>query len=371
MGLEVKQKKANIVKKATRQWKGGVVRFAVMNVKGHPESNYIIFEKDLLGRGERGHQRFNMRLHDWNNLKNLIEVDLRENHQWVLDNEGITLVPINKVEDIHKILENNPDFISTILDYPGLENLSKESFESLNRLAVRIYEIQSKNLDSILNKLSRARSDEFQQFAALLNDLQLGQISSLADIVRQKIKIINLFEKLADSPETKEKEIHRLIENNPWVAGKKYEITSSDETLQKYLREKSQPAPELRKRPDLIAHRIPYQNEIILIELKRPSVKLAPKHIGQILEYKSLIENYKPNTQNIDCFIFGYERNPAYRINSKDVTIKTFSELIDELKDEYKEYLSVLNDTYSDIENSEYSNESQEDTSMHDNDCPF
>ncbi len=165
MGLIVKQKKVSVVAKDTRQWTSGVVRFVVMNVEGHPDSNYIIFEKDLLGKKSGGSQRFNMRLHDWNNLKNLVEVELRESHQWALDSSGLAIVPVDRLEDVCKILDNNPDFISTILDYPSLENLSKESFESLNKLAVRVYEVQSKNIDSILKKLSRARSDEFQQFA--------------------------------------------------------------------------------------------------------------------------------------------------------------------------------------------------------------
>jgi hypothetical protein len=366
-----KQKRPFIVAKDTRQWTSGVVRFAVMTVEDHPEATYIIFEKDLLGRGPKGSQRFNLRLHDWNNLKKLIEVELAEKHQWLLDVSGLAIVPADSLEDICKILDSNPKYLSKILDYPSLEKLSKESFESLNRLAVRIYEVQSKNIDAILNKLSRARSDEFGQFASLLNDLRLGQISSLANIISQKIRIIELFEQITTSMETKEKEIHILIENNVWIAGKKYEITSSDETLQKYLGESVEPDPELRKRPDLIVRRIPYQDELVLIELKRPEIKLMPRHIGQILEYKALIENYRPNVKNIDCFLFGYERHPSYSISSKDVTIKTFSELSEELKDEYKEYVDVLKQTRKEIENFEFLVEEQEKSLDVEDDIPF
>lgn len=365
------QKRAFVVVRDTRQWTSGVVRFAVITVEEHPESTYIIFEKDLLGKGPEGSQRFNLRLHDWNNLKTLIEIELREKHQWLLEATSCALVPTNRLEDICKVLETNPDYISKILDFPNLKRLSRESFESLNRLAIRVYEVQSKNIDLILKKLSRATSGEFEQFAALLNDLRIGQISSLVNMVRQKLRIIELFEKLATSMKTKEKEIHVIIDNNPWIADKKYEITSSDESLQKYLGENVGPDPELRKRPDLIVRRTPYQDELVLIELKKPSVKLVPKHIGQILEYKSIIENYRPNLKNIDCFIFGYERHPSHRLASKDVTIKTFSELIEGLKDEYREYLKVLEETREEIETFDFGIGNAKEPEITEDNIPF
>jgi len=81
--------------------------------------------------------------------------------------------------------------------------------------------------------------------------------------------------------------------------------------------------------------------EVILIELKAPGVKLKADHIGQVLTYKAIIQNLKPNTENIHCFVYGYEKDTTFTL-SKDVTLKTFSELIADLRQEYQEYQKIL-----------------------------
>ena len=105
---------------------------------------------------------------------------------------------------------------------------------------------------------------------------------------------------------------------------------------------------ELVINPIIIARTIPYTNDVIIIELKKPGIKLKAKHIGQVLEYRALVEKHKPNVKNINCFLFGYEKDHTFTL-SKDVIIKTFSELISELRYEYKEYQKIL-DVGKDVE---------------------
>ena len=57
--------------------------------------------------------------------------------------------------------------------------------------------------------------------------------------------------------------------------------------------------------------------------------------------YRDLIRHYKPGTKNVDCYLFGYEKQYG-SLESNDVTIRTFSELASSLRDEYQAYLKVL-----------------------------
>lgn len=57
--------------------------------------------------------------------------------------------------------------------------------------------------------------------------------------------------------------------------------------------------------------------------------------------YKAIIEQNKPSAKEIHCFLYGYEKSPTFT-KSKDVVIKTFSEIIAELREEYAEYSKVL-----------------------------
>lgn len=343
------RRKAIRVASDTRQWTSGVVRFTVITVEGHPETAYIAFAKDVVGRPplKGGFQRFNLRLRDWNNLKRLIEEELAQHHGWLLDQSGLQLVSTGD-KDLFRFLDGNPGLLEKLLDLPNVRMLSRESFEALNRLGTKVYAVQGRHLETILEKLARASEQEFVQFASLLRDMRIGQVATLANLIRQKLQIITLFKILTSARETREAPIHELIENNVWIADKRYEIVASDETLARFLDENTKVDPELKKRPDLIVRRVPHEQRIVLIELKRPGIGLRAAHVGQILEYKALIKQYRPNVQEIDCYLFGYQKHPSF-MDSADVKFRTFSELVTGLEDEYGEYLRVLEETEKDV----------------------
>ena len=140
-----------------------------------------------------------------------------------------------------------------------------------------------------------------------------------------------------------ERDVHDIFDKNPWLVGKPYEIVQSDRPLSKYMDEHAPVDPELKKRPDLILKTVPTTQDIVLVELKAPGISLKAKHVGQVLEYKALIHKNKPNVHDIHCFVFGYEKDQSFML-SKDAEIKTFSELIAELRAEYSEYTKIIED---------------------------
>ena len=208
-------------------------------------------------------------------------------------------------------------------------------------MAIRLYEIKTEKIDLILKELSTATTDDVSKFSSLLDDLKLNQISMMASLVYQKIKVIDLLEKTCSNTKNSERDVHEIFERNTWLIGKEYEIVQSEKTLATYLEENIIKDPNTQKRPDIIAKIVPYSQDIILIELKAPGVKLKADHIGQVLTYKATIKNLRPNTKKIHCFVYGYEKDNTF-LESNDATIKTFSELISELRQEYKEYQSIL-----------------------------
>jgi len=364
-----KPSKASVVASDTRKWTSGIVSYSVLTVEGHPDKNYIILKKNLLGKPPAaGAQRFNLGLKDWKNLKQLIEVELPEKHKWILENSGISFAHGQSAAELSKVVNENPEFIGKILASPNLKLLSAASFESLSALAIKIYQVQSKNIEIVLRNLSKASPDEFVQFASILKDLRLGQVATLVNLVKQKLETIQLFDRLTGTQTTREKEIHQLIESNPWIADKKYEILASDKQLGEFLGREVKEDPEMGKRPDLIVRKVPKRDELVLIELKRPEVKLTPRHIGQVLEYKSLIRKFKSSAITIDCYLFGYQRHPSHFIESQDVCVRTYSELVSSLRDEYQEYLKVLEEDSRTVENPEETNPA---VAPGDEDIPF
>ncbi len=335
MEIQDKNSKPKQLKADTRQWNSGRVKFAVIGWEGKPDRNYIIFEKNFFGKSAYPDQKFNLRFNDWQNLKKLIDGELTSVTEWektisVVDQKSLT-----------KLIESDPDSLGKVLSNPNILKLSESSLESLDRLAVKLYEIKADRIDLILKELSKSTSEDILKFSGLLNDLRLNQISMMASLVYQKLKVIDLLEKTCCDTTRSERDVHEIFERNCWLVGKEYEIVQSDKSLATYLADNLPADADTRKRPDIIAKKIPYTENIVLIELKAPGVKLKANHIGQVLTYKALILNNKPNVKNIHCFVYGYEKDTTFSM-SNDAEIKTFSELISDLRAQYQEYQKVL-----------------------------
>jgi hypothetical protein len=323
------------LKADTRQWKSGRVKFAVVGWEGRPDDNYIVFEKNFFGNSKTPDQKFILRGRDWTNLKRLIDGDLQEFSEWektipTVDQAGLTV-----------LISQHPDLFEKLLSNKNILKLSEASFESLDRLAIKLYEVKAERIDLILKALSATSSDDLTQFSRLLEDLRLNQVSTMASLVYQKLKVIDLLETTCTNPQKRERGVHDIFDKNSWLVGKQYEIVQSDRPLSKFMDENLPFEPDLKKRPDLILKVVPSSQDVVLVELKAPGVPLKADHIGQILTYRALIEKNKANVENVHCFVFGYEKSPSFCV-SKDVVMKTFSELIAELRAEYREYTRII-----------------------------
>lgn len=327
-----------VTKRATRSWPGGLVSFSVICRESRPEQNYIIMEKVLPGRsGKAANQFFIMRLHDWSNLKKLIDGSegeaLGQGAKWPVSTSEFSQEQLDE-------LAANSETIDRILQSPKIAELSDASFEALNKIGDRIYELKHDRIDQILGSIAKSPAESVDQVSSLLKAITLEQMSTLASLIYQKIKVLDLLEELTTDETVKERTVHELIEANPWLLGKSYEILSSDRSLKKYLDENALEDHITKKRPDLIVKAVPNTNDLVIVELKAPGIKLTAENIGQVLTYKAVIEKNKPNVGKIDCYLYGYEKGVNFT-TSNDATIMTFSELIALRRAEYSEYLKI------------------------------
>jgi hypothetical protein len=337
-GVSSEKKRAQLLKHETRHWSSGYVRLCVIGIDGHPEDNYIVLEKRHTANLPHPDQRFNLRERDWKALKRLVDGDLTQKG---LAAEAQWAPPVISDEDLARLVGTRPELLEALLNTPNLVQLSEPSLQSLDRIADQISDLRRSQLELIFERLAAAPERGIEEFASLLRDLQLEQVASLARLVHHKLKTLDVLEKVATDPARREREVHRIFDLNPWLLGKGFEIVSSDRALATYLREQGGQDPKTRKRPDLIVKRTPHTTDVLLVELKAPGVPLAASHVGQVLGYKGLIERYQPNVGEIHCFVMGYEKDATFT-PSRDATMKTFSELINELRDEYREFAAVL-----------------------------
>ena len=155
-------------------------------------------------------------------------------------------------EALTALISESPDLFEKVLSNPNILKLSEASLESLDRIAIKLYEVKTERIDLIFKELSKASGDDLTRFSSLLEDLHLNQVSTMASLVYQKLKVVDVLELTCSNPKNVERDVHDIFDKNPWLVGKPYEIVQSDRPLSKYMDEHAPVDPELKKRPDLI-----------------------------------------------------------------------------------------------------------------------
>lgn len=336
--------KFKLIKKIAKKWTSGITTFSVISDGEHPDRNYIILDRKLIGKPDKN-QFFYLHFQDWTKLKELIDNEIAQEHKWPIKEQKRNENDI--LNNLEHILDRDPDFLLKILSYKNIGNLTSASFEAIDKLGLRIYEIKAENLEFLLKKLSEAGEGELKDFVAILNQLRIGQISTIAELVKKKISIIKLFEALIKQKDTKENEIHKLLESNLWLLNNNYDLLKSNKTLSDYLSISIKDDPALGKRPDLIVKMfLQDPHHVVLVELKRPSVKLNADHIGQVLGYKGIIENHKPSIKTLDLFLLGYDLDSNMPRELKDLTVDLLENVINRKRNEFDEFLKILEESH-------------------------
>ncbi|WP_247327160.1 ATP-binding protein [Bradyrhizobium sp. 141] len=148
-----------------------------------------------------------------------------------------------------------------------------------------------------------------QELAKLLEDADLGNIISASKLVADRLKFIHGLEALLFEAETRallkeRSQLHRILaDNNTWVFGEQFSLTVDDQSLTEVLRKHHQmigretvidaPVKRIDGKTgivDLMLSRSVPQNrmderEHLVVELKRPSVKVGAEEITQVEKY--------------------------------------------------------------------------------------
>ena len=172
--------------------------------------------------------------------------------------------------------------------------------------------LQSEDLASVLTSVLGLEGEEVARFAALLRRTSLSSVIAVADLLVDRLRFLGELEVLVyGSPAKRVKErsqLHKIIEGHTWVFGEQYHLMSSDRTITKLLEEIASALaddPEdvidvdatLRDIPDLYLTRTKWNegakfSQHLVVELKRPSVKIGIGHVQKLFKYaRTIVDN--------------------------------------------------------------------------------
>lgn len=227
---------------------------------------------------------------------------------------------------------------------PKLNELSQRDAVTIMDLLIKSTE--SNEMISVIRKLEEADPEDIQKLAKGLETWGIYEISSTIEHIQNRLAVIDKFEKVILNINSLEyRDIHKLLENNLWLLNDNYTLYASNKTLKTILENKIAEKFKSHKkdRPDIIVKTI--HNKVLIIELKKSSYKIISEDFAQISKYKTIIKSSHPNAELIECYLIGNEfdeavRNPDYE--KIGIYLKSYTEILQEAKERYKEILCVL-----------------------------
>lgn len=191
--------------------------------------------------------------------------------------------------------------------------------QRMNRLISRAYQEGEKEerigtlVDLVLDALEH---DEYWAICNELHETDRGDVMHLADALlefglcdlafmgrqaKSRLDFLKSLERLARSPETLEKQMHKAIEKNLWIFGQQFSLMASNQQLNTIAKQCGVAiAPEKANttRPDLLLSQDAFKNRL-LVEFKRPTYKVGRDDETQAKKYADWLKSHLQMPVNI------------------------------------------------------------------------
>jgi len=218
---------------------------------------------------------------------------------------GEPATPVERIErqvfDIvaSRVNQHLPDFTTS----------GKKSKQFQLRLLRQAVEKSPEDLRRILSQVLDLPLTQRRELADLLDYVSLSGIISAAKLVADRLQFLAGLEKLLFDTEEKKslkerKQLHRMLAPQTWLFGEEFALSVDDQSLNEVLRKHLElgkfgnvdlAMPALRPNGKkgiidlMLSRRIPRgraeEHEHLIVELKRPKIKVGQKELGQLKEY--------------------------------------------------------------------------------------
>jgi hypothetical protein len=252
---------------------------------------------------------------------------------------------------------------------PDFSSNSHTSKSFQFKMLKQALEKNPEDLQLILGEVLKLPKKQQEDLAGLLRDVSLSAIISSAKIVADRLNFINGLESILFDPDSKKNlkersQLHRIVAQNSWLFGEEYSLSVDDRSLTEVLRaHKSllggdvaidEPVKHVSQTKGIVdlmlskATRRHRANELnhLVVELKRPNVKIGVKEATQVEMYAASVmndERFSNVNTNWVFWAISDAIDDAYAsirvidssglINSKGnfkIYIKTWAQVIDE-----------------------------------------
>lgn len=266
--------------------------------------------------------------------------------------------------------EKKEEALEEIIPEDFFEGLSPVEKSSLNKVkdALLKNSVDTKDVQPVIKVLDSMKSmykfESFQEYVETLqedeltlenvnkiaNDWEAIEIKELAKVAVGRIKAITQFEKYVNENASESKVIQPFLEKFPWILDPRITTFEREKTFRKILTENfpDEDLEEKNRRLDFLCNAV--NDELIIIELKRPAIKISLKEVLQARRYERFIlEKYK-NSYGKKVTTFLISDNYNMNDETEDMVeslekdgklyVRSYSELLAKAKQYNEEFIS-------------------------------
>lgn len=181
----------------------------------------------------------------------------------------------------------------------------------------------------------------------ITSDWEYIEAKELAKVAVGRIKAIEQFEKYVNGNESESKVIQPFLEKFPWILDPRITTFEREKTYSKILKDNfsDETLEGSNRRIDFLCNLV--NGELIIIELKRPNIKIKTEEITQALDYKIFVQkHYK--LEKVTTFLMSdrYDMDPTVMTTAKsleqsgDLFIRSYSDLLRDAKKFNQEFIN-------------------------------
>lgn len=297
----------------------------------------------------------------WEQIKEIIDTKFLDILGWETSSKIKESLMVGEKKDkqnaANSTIDQHPQILKEILNNVDINSLSKKDFQSFSDALIEISEIvHGANAGfreaflSVIKKLPKQKQRALEDLDNLLKNWELNIITNVSNQVKSRLDTIDLFEERIQDPKTLEingdNSIHRILEKSMWLIDEKYWLLISNKTIRTYIGNelsKTDKKKYGKKRPDFVCGNI--GDQLILLELKRPSHELTVDDLNQLETYVTLAEKYKSFT-SYRAYLVGSKISDdlknRMKHRSSSFKVLFYSDIIDNVRQRYKEYLDSV-----------------------------
>ncbi len=300
-------------------------------------------------------------LEQWEEVQRIINEELGSIIGWKTKKKLVKEIKKKKgkaeIKEITELVEQYPEFILKVLESINFRRIEEKDHRHVIEILEKLTSVMTNSdegfkiaFKEVVSKLPDQPKRALDELSELLKSWSLQQITSVTLEVKRRLSTIELFKERILDDKTHEikgkNSIHRILEKAMWIVDERYWLLHSNETLRKIIGKemaKKDKKKFAKKKPDFVCGTV--GDKLIILEIKRPSHKLAVDDLNQLETYLAVAEDHFSH-KFFEAYLIGRKIGPdlkkIMKFRKSNFKIWTYSDLVDSTEKRYCDYLKSI-----------------------------